>query len=85
MLDPIVHIQITEVQRIRPEAAAEHVGGVFADEEAEGGREVVRRADLGVELAEGDAAAVAGEDACGWRTRNVWVSVLFNTGTLVRS
>lgn len=64
VLDAVVHADVTQVERVGPVALAEQAGHVTWHEEAERGREVERRTDGRVHLAERDVAPGAGEQAC---------------------
>lgn len=64
MLDAVMHVDVREVEAPGVVGAIEDPGHVARDVEAERGRKVVRRADLGGQLAEGDVATVVGEETC---------------------
>lgn len=63
MLDPIVQIQLLQVEFVLPVTLIQQLRRVVRNEEAERRREVVRLSDERVQLAEGDVPAVVREDA----------------------
>ena len=63
MLDGVVFAELGEVESAAPVRAFEEVGGEVRDEEAEGRGEVEGLVDCGLEIAESDVAAGAGQDA----------------------
>jgi hypothetical protein len=64
VLDAVMHVDIREVETPGVVGAVEDPGHVARNVEAERGRKVVRRADLGGQLVEGDVAPVVGEETC---------------------
>jgi hypothetical protein len=64
VLDAVMHVDVREVEVPGGVGAVEDPGDEARDVEAERGRKVVRRADLGRQLAEGDVAPVVGEETC---------------------
>ena len=62
MLDAVVHVEIGEVERVRPVAPVEHVCRVVGHEEAERGRKVVRLPHQRGELLELDVTTRMGQD-----------------------
>ena len=64
MLDAVMHVEVHEVEAPGVVGAVEDPRDVAGDVEAERGSKVVRRTDLGGQLAEGDVASVAGDETC---------------------
>ena len=64
VLDAVVHVEVREIEAPGVVGAVEDPRDVARDVEAERGSKVVRRADLGGQLAEGNVASVAGDETC---------------------
>jgi hypothetical protein len=64
VFDAVMHIDVREVEAPGGVGAIEDPRDVARDVERERGRKVVRRADLGGQVAERDVASVAGDETC---------------------
>lgn len=65
MFDAVVHVDIAEIEPIRPVTAAENARHEIWHEEAESRGEVVGVAHGIAELAERDISTIVRKDACG--------------------
>ena len=64
-----MHVDVREIEAPGVVGAVEDPGDVARDVEAERRRKVVRRTDLGGQVAEGDVASVVGEETWSVRER----------------